>query len=320
MPYDSVTTRANVQALIAEQVSDIMLTSLPQQSAAMKMFTRINVPTNKTRFPVLSALPVAYFVDGDTGLKQTTSAAWDNKYLEVEEIAAIVPIPDAVFEDANFDVWGTIRPLLEGAIARTLDAAVLFGTNKPTSWPVGVAPAAIAAGNNYTRGTKTTAQGGVAEDLNQMNGLLLEDGYAATGIIANPKFQTLLRSARDANGQMLADISGGTTSIWGIPTEYPLAGLWPAVTTQAAKNVELIALQKENFVLGVRSDINVTVSNAAVLQDADGAIQYNMFQQDMTAYRIVFRVGWQVSNPLNYSQSVAANRYPAAVLQSPANP
>ena len=145
MPYNSVTTRANVQALIAEQVSDIMLTSLPQQSAAMKMFTRINVPTNKTRFPVLSALPVAYFVDGDTGLKQTTSAAWDNKYLEVEEIAAIVPIPDAVFEDANFDVWGTIRPLLEGAIARTLDAAVLFGTNKPTSWPVGVAPAAITA-------------------------------------------------------------------------------------------------------------------------------------------------------------------------------
>ena len=26
--------------------------------------------------PVLSALPVAYFVNGDTGLKQTTEAAW----------------------------------------------------------------------------------------------------------------------------------------------------------------------------------------------------------------------------------------------------
>lgn len=316
MPYDSVTARADVQALIAEQVSDIMLTSLPAQSAALGMFTRINVPTNKTRFPVLSALPVAYFVDGDTGLKQTTEAAWSNKYLEVEEIAAIVPIPDAVFDDANFDLWGTIRPLLEGAIARTLDAAVFFGTNKPTSWPTGVAAAAIAAGNTYTRGTATDAKGGVAEDLNQMNGLLLADGYAATGYVANPKMQTVLRSARDTTGQVLNDIN----SILGAQTSYPMPGLWPNVATSGAQNVELIALQKENFVIGVRQDVTVTASNSAVLQNTTGDIQFNMFQQDMTAYRIVFRVGWQVNNPLNYSQGTEANRYPAAVLRSPANP
>lgn len=314
MPYNNVVDRTDVQALIEEHVSDIMLNSLPQQSAALQMFTRVNVPTNKTRFPVLSALPVAYFVDGDTGLKQTTEAAWDNKYLNVEEIAAIVPIPDAVFEDASFDIWGTIRPLLEGAIARTLDAAVFFGTNKPTNWPTAIVPAAIAAGNTYARGTNTVAKGGVAEDLNQVAGMLLADGYAATGIVANPSFQTMLRSARDANGQLLADVSGGTTSIWGAPTSYPLIGQWPTGTSAA----EVIAMQKENFVIGVRSDFKVTVSNSAVLMDASKAIQFNMFQQDMTAYRIVFRVGWEVNNPMNYAQADAANRYPAAVLTSPA--
>ena len=55
-----------------------------------------------------------------------------------------------------------------------------------------------------------------------------------------------------------------------------------------------------------------------VITDNTGAIIYNLMQQDMSAIRIVFRAGWQVSNPLNYQEATEANRYPAAVLRSPA--
>lgn len=319
MPYDSQVARTDAAALIQEAVSTVMLTNPVEESAALSQFNRIVVPTNKTRFPVVSALPVAYFVDGDTGLKQTTEAAWANKYLEVEEMAAIIPIPDAVIADAEYNFEGLILPMVTGAIYRLLDAAVFFGTSKPGSWPTGVAAAAIAAGNTANRGTATDAKGGVAEDMNQAIGKMVEDGYAPTGFIANPKMKTILRSARDTSGQLLSDVGGNVASIWGVPTSYPLPGLWPNVATTGARNVELIGIQRENFIIGVRQDITVTVSNQAVIQNAAGEIQYNAFQQDMTFFRVVFRAGWQVSNPLNHSQATEANRYPAAVLQSPAN-
>jgi HK97 family phage major capsid protein len=315
MAYNNLISRTDLQALVREQVSNIMLGGIETRSAALNLFTRINVPSNQTRFPIVSALPVAYFVNGDTGLKQTTEANWANKYLDIEEMAAIVPIPDAVLADSGFDVFGNIRPLLENAIARLLDAAIFFGTSAPASWPVNITTAADSAGNEVFRGTTAAAAGGLIEDVNLLMGKLLEDGYATTGFVGNPLLATRLRSARGSDGQLLMDQAAAVSAIWGVPTNYPMLGQWPTGLSAA----ELFAMQRENFILGVRQDFTVTIHTEGIIQDNTGAIIYNLMQQDMTALRIVFRAGWQVSNPINYMQGTEANRYPAAVLRSPAS-
>lgn len=318
MPYNNVISRTEVQSLINEVVSTEMLQGITNNSAALNLFTRINIPTNRTRFPVISALPTAYFVGGDTGVKQTTEVNWTDKFIDVEELAAIVPIPQAVLDDASYDIWGNVRPLLENAIARAIDAAVFFGTNKPASWPSDINTAANAAGNivNRSQGTPpTAASGGIAELLNQMLATLEADGYDATGWVMNPTYKTRLRAARDANGQLLMDVNGGTANVWGLPTVYPMAGLWPAPATGAA---EAFAVRRENFILGVRQDFTVTIHTEGVITDNTGLVQFNLMQQYMAALRIVFRCGWQVSNPMNYQQATEASRYPAAVLRQAA--
>lgn len=311
MPYDSSVSRSDAAALVPEEVSSAMLTSLSEQSSVLALGTRIPMSRNQTRFPVLSALPTAYFVSGDTGLKQTTEAAWANKFMYVEEIATIVPIPEAVLDDAGFDVWGSIQPLMESAIARTLDAAVIFGTNAPSTWATegNLVADAVSAGNVVARGTNNAAAGGIYGDLSDVVGKLEADGFVPNGAVGNVTLKGRLRQVRATTGEQItfpADIP--------VPS-YGLPGLWPTGVNAA----ELLVGDFTNLVVGVRQDMTYKLITEGVITDNTGAIIYNLPQQDMVALRLVFRAAYAVSNPINYQEGTEANRYPFAVLRSPAS-
>jgi HK97 family phage major capsid protein len=312
MPYNSLISRSDVAALIPEDVASGIIDSAVEQSAALSLFPRVTMSRAQQRMPVLSALPVAYFVNGDTGLKQTTEMAWANKYLNVEEIAAIVPVPEAVLDDSDFSIWGEVRPRLAEAIGRVIDNAIFFGVNAPGTWPTDIVAAAVAAGNAYARGTATQAQGGIAEDVNQLMGLVEADGFDVNGFVTRRTYRSRLRGARDTSGQKLMDLS--TNEIEGAPVRYTMAGMWPSGLSAA----EMIAGDWTKGMIGIRQDLTWRIADQAVLQDGSGVIQYNLFQQDMVALRVVMRLAWQVANPINYEQQVEANRYPFAVLRSPA--
>jgi hypothetical protein len=125
--YDNLTSRTDAVPS-SPRGRQRVLTKATEQSAAL-LFRRIPVNRAQARMPVLSALPVAYWVTGDTGQKQTTELAWQNKYLNVEEIAVILPIPNNVADDVDYDIWDEAQPLIAEAVGRTLDSAVFFGTN-----------------------------------------------------------------------------------------------------------------------------------------------------------------------------------------------
>lgn len=310
MPYNSLVSRSDAAALVPEEVSNAMLTSLSEQSVVLELGTQIPVARGQTRFPVLSALPTAYFVAGDTGLKQTSEAAWSNKYLYIEEIATIVPVPEAVLDDAGFDVWAAIQPLMETAISRVLDAAVIFGTSAPATWVTegNLVADAVAAGNVVARGTNAAAAGGIHGDLSDLVGKLEADGYVPDGAIGNVTLKARLRQVRDTTGQtiLLAD---------DIPMiNYGLPGLWPTGVNAA----ELVVGDFTKLVVGVRQDMTYKLLTESVITDAGGLVVYNLAQQDMVALRLVFRAGYAVSNPINNQEGTEGNRYPFAVLRSPA--
>lgn len=315
MAYNNLTSRTDAGALIPEEVSNDLLNNyVPAQSAALTMFKRVPVGRGQVRMPVLSALPIAYWVSGDTGLKQTTEVNWANKFLNIEEIAAIMPVPDAVLADVDQDIWDTSLPLLSEAVGRTLDSAIFFGSNAPGSFPTNILAAAAAAGNSVTEGAAATA-GGFYGDIDAATALVEADGYEPTGYVAATTAKAKLRSARNSLGDRLDQNrgNGALTELDGMPVAYPMRGLFP---TGAGTGVRLFTGDWTQFVLGVRQDITMKVLTEAVIQDNTGAIIYNLAQQDMTAIRLTFRVGWQVANTVNNDQPTDANRYPVAALRT----
>jgi HK97 family phage major capsid protein len=293
-----------------------MLGAATEQSATLRLFRRVPVAATAVRFPVLSALPVAYWVNGDTGRKQTTEIAWGQKQLTIEEIATIMPVPENVFDDMEANLWDEAEPYLREAFARTLDSAVFFGINAPASFPLNIRAAAAAAGNNVTEGAATAAQGGYMGDIDNLLANVEEDGFNVTGFVSDLSAKRKFRAARNTTGERLdaGRISGDLGSLDGEPIIYTMAGLWPTGGA-AGTNTRMLAGDWANqFVVGVRQDISFKVLDQAVIQDNTGAIVFNLAQQDMIALRVKFRVGWQVANTINQQRPTEAARYPASAM------
>jgi HK97 family phage major capsid protein len=294
MPFTNIISRSDAAALIPEDVASDIIKRLPEQSAALTLFRRVTMSRAQQRMPVMAALPVAYFVNGDTGLKETSEAGWTNKYLNVEEVAVIVPVPEAVLDDAAFDIWAETRPFIIEAIGRTVDAAIFFDVNKPATWPTGIVAGAVASGNVVTAGTSDAAAGGVYGDISAAFSTVEADGYDVNGVVASRKYKGILRNARSTTGELLTDAPDTQVTVsqaYGVDIQYPMRGLWPT----GAGAAEMVVGDFSEGILGVRQDITWKILDQAVIQDGTGAIQYNLAQQDAVAMRVVFRCAFEVA-------------------------
>ena len=312
--YNSLVSRTDAGPLIPEDAAAEIIKEATEGSAIMRMVPAAQVrrlSRAQHRIPVLSVLPTAYFVSGDTGLKQTTEQNWKNVYINIEELAAIVPIPEAVIADADYDLWGEIRPSIAESIGAAFDAAVLYGTNAPASWPDDLLTQMVAAGHTVELGSVGTD---LYDDLLDETGVLSlieEDGYMASGHLAALSMRARLRGLRDTAGQPLftTDLREAQRyALDGEPLDFPRNGAFDPTETL------LVSGDWSKIVLGIRQDLTWKVITEGVITDADGAIVYNLPQQDMAALRVTFRVGWALPNPENRINTDDTTRLPFAAL------
>ena len=291
----NITNRADAEAIIREQVVSNIFQDAPKHSVFLSMAKKLpNMTSNQTRMRVLDFLPTAYWVNGDTGMKQTTRQAWDNVFINAGELAVIVPISDAVLSDAEFDIFGEVTPRVMEAIGQKVDAAVIFGDNRPAEWGLDIISRSRQAGNNVSPATGKDYYDLILGE-NGVFAKVEDDGYGVTGALAPMNFKSKLRGLRDTTGQPIfksnmQDVA--RYSLDGAPITFPENGAFYANIAQ------LVVGDFSQAVYAIRQDITVKILDQGVIQDPDTKeIIYNLAQQDMTALRIVFRMGWALPNP-----------------------
>lgn len=290
-----IINRADAEALIQEQLVAAIVQDQPKNSIFLQLARRLpNMTSGQTRMRVLDALPLAYWVDGDTGMKQTSKQAWADVYINAAELAVIVPIPEAVLDDASVDIMGEVQPRVLEAIGQRVDAAAIFGNNRPANWQLDIVTAARQAGNNVAPGANPDyfdlllGENGVISAV-EAGGRMINGAVAAMGMRAK------LRGIKGEDGHPIfkSDMQG--------PTQYALDGApmyFPQNGGFDQSKAQLIVGDWSQAVYAIRQDVTVKILDQGVIQDpTTKEIVYNLAQQDMIALRVVFRMGWALPNP-----------------------
>lgn len=305
--------RTGAESLIPEEKARELVQGVVTQSAVLQRGRKLPNMSSKTyKMPVLDMLPIAYFVDGDTGTKKTTKQAWDKKVITAEEIAVIVPIPEAVLDDSDYDIWGEVRPRIVEAFGKVIDGAILFDVNKPTTWRDGIVTTATKANFVVTLADgddlydKIMSEDGVISKVE-------ESGYFVNGHMADISMRAKLRGLKDTTGQPIfkSDMQNGATySLDGSPMSFPNNGAFDR------SKALMISGDFNQLVYAIRQDITFKLFTEGVVQNTDGTIAYNLMQNDMVALRAVMRLGWEIPNPINSVQSDKTKRCPFAILKA----
>ena len=197
----NIIDRTGAESLIPEERAREIIQGVVTQSAVLSRGRKLpNMSSRTYKMPVLDMLPLAYFVNGDSGQKKTTKMAWDKKFITAEEIAVIVPIPEAVLDDSDYDIWGEVRPRVEEAFGKKIDGAVLFDEDKPSSWRDGLVTTATKAKSEVTLGSSDS----LYDKIMGEDGVIAKvenSGFFVTGHMADISMRAKLRGLRDDVGQ-----------------------------------------------------------------------------------------------------------------------
>lgn len=308
----NIIDRTGAESLIPTQEANEIIQGAITQSAVLSRGRRLaNMTSRQLKMPVLDMLPIAYFVNSDTGQKQTTKQEWDKKFITAEEIAVIVPIPEAVLDDSEYDIWAEVRPRITEAFGKVIDSAILFGVNKPSTWREDVVATATKAGTVVTLGSadnlydKIMAEDGVIAKVEDC-------GYFVNGHMADISMRARLRGLKNTNGDPLfkSDLQGSTQyALDGSPMNFPNNGAFDK------SKALMISGDFSQLVYSIRQDITFKLFTEGVVQNTDGSIAYNLMQNDMVALRAVMRLGWEIPNPINSLKTDKTKRCPFAVLK-----
>jgi HK97 family phage major capsid protein len=291
--------------MIPPEYATRIIQEATQQSAALRLGTRIPMGTSVMNMPVPKTFPKAAWVSRG-GRKPFTDLAMDWESMTAEEVAAIIAIPDVMVEDSSINLWNYARPLLAQAIAQAVDDAILFGVDAPATFPAG---GVAAAATHVTDGVD------VLDTINRAMSAVESGGLPVTGHAADISVRGALRGVRDESGAFL--MGWAEQDRYTIPTLY---GLPIAYNQFGQPSPDFFTGDWNYLFIGVRSDIRYDINPAGVIADDDGKVIVSGWQDNTTPMKVWARFACAIVKPVTPRNPAGANPFASADVTTAAVP
>ena len=274
--------------VVPTPVSDTILRGVADASIIQRLAQARPMTTNAVTLREAEVTGANAYWVGEGARKQTDAPtmqqlAWT---LTSAEIAVIIPMDENVVDDAEVDLFELYKPAIETAIANKLDAAALFGNDRPTAWGavntgVSIVPEALTVGNDFEEDASPTDQ----ELLDLISGTgatpatpdgaleaLEADLYDPTRIVAYNRFKSRVRNLKDADGRYFFQAANGLPTVpdelFGIPLEF--ISHEKATNVWQSSEAHLIMGDWAQALLGTRQGLTYKVFDQGVITDGAG--------------------------------------------------
>jgi hypothetical protein len=291
--YGDIASRNEMAAELPQAVQDQIIGEIERESTLLSLGHEVPVLAADSKVPVLVETPDAFWLDGDTGLKGTSKVAFQHQNLTIAELAVIVPVADAHIEDASVPIFDVVKRGVATAMARRIDAAALFGIDKPTGMGPSLLETALAADHVVAETDDPVA------DLLAAAEVVANDEYTPTGACVRTGWEWgAARSRVEAfHGGPVGENAPFRWAVGGLPikTQPCYWDRTAAIGMVAAWNLALY---------GIRRRLTFEFFKTGVLTDAEGNITVNLLQNDVTALRCTMRLGFLLAKPVTANGTI----------------
>lgn len=272
----AMSTANSASILTPEQVGDLVIRPLTQESVAFQASTIARTNSNQYRVPVVTADP-----DTSWTAEGTEITADDVDLAEVlvtpKKVAGLTVLSNELIADADEDAAKLIGQRLVNSLRRKIDAA--YFANTTANGPSGLLSVAA---NVTDRVTGTAgAFGSNLDAFVDLAGSVEASGGRITAWLVHPTNAVALGKLKEASGSNKGLLQPDPMQ----PTRRLIAGA-PLLLSPDAPTDTVWAVSKPYSVVVLRNDADVQVDSSA------------FFTSDRTAIRCTLRVGFAFPHPL----------------------
>lgn len=284
------TNRTNIT--LPADVSAEIIQKVQEESAIMRLASRVNLPGRGLTIPVISGDPEAGWVD-ETNVKPVSNPSLSTKNMKGYTLAVIVPFSNQFRRDLP-SLYDAIVSRLPGALAKKFDNTVFNGSAPGTGFDVltGCTAQSISADSRGIYKALVAADTGIAVA-----------GYAVNGFAMSPQARGVMLEAEDSTHRPIfinAISEGDIPKLLGQPVYYS-RGLYGAGNAASGTSGQSNYVAAKDDVLGFAGDwtqakygvvegVEIAISDQATLTISNEAV--NLWERNMFAVRAEIEIGF----------------------------